>query len=143
MFLVYPACCLCQMLFGLSDGSLCIDRISKFRTDVGVRHCHSMVSQHAGICQGIHPVHPVLTAHNFDGSLQLLLICRLYCLGHNCIVSQIQALLRESTCCRLQSGGPCFVVRSRPSRCRQAVDHHVHLSQVRPDHVNCLLFYFR
>ena len=62
-----------KVLFGHADGTVEINRISQFRSDIRIGQGDGAVGQDTGVGKGIHPINPVFPAHYFYGGQDFFL----------------------------------------------------------------------
>ena len=65
-----------QMIFGVADGPVAIDRVGNFRADVGISDRANAVGEHARFVERFDPHLPVFPAHDCDGVGDLFLVRR-------------------------------------------------------------------
>ena len=112
-----------------------------FRSDIRIGNGNGVVFNCVGSFQCVDPHRPVLAAHYFDGSGDLLLGGRLDGDLGNGVVPEVDSLVGVGFSGGLEHGGICHVADS-PSRSGKAVYNGVHLAEVSLDDVDDLFLAF-
>ena len=95
------SCSLVQMFLCSADGTLKINGISEFRSDIRIGECNSVLFNGIGICEGPNPCLPVLSAHHLHRRFHFFLCGSLDGFLSNRVVFQIQILICKIFSCRL------------------------------------------
>ena len=132
-----------QVLLGTTDGTVAVNRMRKFRTDVGIGHRLDTFGKHAGILQLTHPKCPVFTTHHLHG-VGSLFFCSGFCAdGADSTCHAVDGRTGESFANRLQHAAiKRSVVRIHAHTGCHAINQQIYLAAHFVQSVNHVLTHF-
>ncbi|MNW55228.1 hypothetical protein D3C74_328760 [compost metagenome] len=125
------------MILGLTDGTITIDSMGKFRSDVGESNRCCIIRKYAALLQGIHPQFPIVSTHYGYGLTNFLFRCRLQRNGADFACVEVYCFIRVGLSDRLQHRIEHFTRVWIGTACRgYAVYDQIHLTEFTANQFN-------